>query len=117
MLALYASDVGEMLPAMLASSGASLGTYEIAQVVQNTGSGAEAAAAIERYTYNLPSILPESMKQEIARILASSRTPQEAWHATDQALRVGGVATSAQSAAYLERMLLRAQQYHQSQRR
>ncbi|HJN19315.1 MAG TPA: hypothetical protein QGH10_27740, partial [Armatimonadota bacterium] len=98
------------LPMMLASSGTSLGTYEIVNIIQPSNTGGQAADILEQYTYDLQSVLPASVKLEIARTLANSQTPLDAWHGVDQLLRSTGVSTSVDSAAYLERALIAAQQ-------
>ena len=102
--------VKDSLPLMLASTSPTLGSFEIATLIQPSVSGAHAADILERQTYDLQSVLPEPVKREIARILATSETPLEAWHATDQMLRRTHTSTSVEAAMHLERALIAAQQ-------
>ena len=102
--------VCDSLPLMVASTSPSLGAFELTDIITRARSGAEAADMLERYTYDIPSVLPGPVQRQIAAALANARTPEQAWQQTDGVLRQSGVSTTQATAQYLERTLIQAQQ-------
>ena len=91
----------ELLSAAMATSGlsmipggATMGSAQVISLITNAKNGNEAADNLEKYSYNLPSALPQALKQQIAQVLATADNPDAAYTGVQNALKASGIQIS-----------------------
>jgi hypothetical protein len=110
-------DNWELLQAAMATSGlsmipggASIGTAQVIGLITQAKNGNEAADNIEQYSYNLPSALPQAVKQQIAQVLATATDPDQAYSGVQGVLNGSGIKISQVTSNYLAQAIQQAAQ-------
>ena len=88
--------------------GATMGSAQVIALITNAKSGNEAADNIEKYTYNLPSALPQAVKQQIAQVLSTASSPDAAYTGVQGVLKASGLQLSQVTNNYLAQAIQQA---------
>jgi hypothetical protein len=105
----------ELLVAAMATSGlsmipggATMGSAQVISLITNAKSGNEAANNLEQYSVNLPSALPQAVKQQIAQVLATATNPDAAYTGVQKVLQGSGIQISQVTNNYLAQAIQQA---------
>lgn len=93
----------------MAPQGLTFGVAEVMMCITNARSAWEAADNLERYSYNLPSVLPQDVKAQIARVLAQSTSAEQAYVYVDLVLRRNNTSVSNYATQVLMEAVRRAE--------